>query len=74
MTESLYEIPVNDEFINQILDKPEKFLVPDEKLEKKILGVTKNLFDFGIYIYYIYYIIENRLKFVYILIILYSTK
>jgi len=48
MTENLLEIPVNDEFVNQILDKPEKFILPDAKLEKKILEITKNLFDFGI--------------------------
>jgi len=43
MTESLYEIPVNDEFIHQVLDNPEKFIVPDENLEKKILGITKKI-------------------------------
>eukprot|EP00833_Pecoramyces_ruminatium_P009518 jgi/Orpsp1_1/1183550/evm.model.c7180000085694.2 len=48
MAESLYEIPVKDEFVQQILDKPEKFIVPDSDLEKRLLGITKNLFDYGI--------------------------
>jgi len=49
MAETQYEIPINNEFVKQILDKPEKFIVPDNDLEKKILGITKNLFDYGNY-------------------------